>query len=723
MAPKDEENINMPNDTYQNYQAVPVNDKDDINVNEGSNNGNPKKWILGVVGAVLLVAWWPIFNAGYDQGTYETRWSPKEETCPDDNTDPIMSLKKNAGVENVANGAVAADDARCSDVGNGILMEGGNAIDAAVATILCLGVVNPAASGLGGGAFMLYHTDTNPDRVSNDFNDRRKKPQEMIAGKKVTEFIDCREVAPSAATEDMFEDDPDSSWNGGKAIAVPGLLKGLGLAHSRHGRLPWARLVQPAMTMAEEGVRVDAYLAHAINLKSSKAKIFRNEDITKLLTKNHDGKTLLQEGDIWTNPALAKTFKVIMEDGPDAIYKGELGRSLAKDIQDKRGIITHADLSTYKPNMYDPLITDPGEIKGFTMVGAPPPSSGGAVVIGAARLLSGYKEPFSAFQDSLSVHRMVEALKHAYAIRMSLSDPEFFSNITEAAVSALVEGDFMEQLREQTDDDDVLRMSQYGGKTWGLIKDGDVGDGAAEITEEGHDNRRRLRGEADQEHRSLRGFQYLNDHGTTHVSIVDKDGNALTMTATINTYFGSGVSSPSTGIILNSQMDDFASPGIPNHYGIAPSESNYIKPGKKPLSSISPTLIFRPQKGDDAKDLGKLVMVLGASGGPKIPTCVLQVFVNYILMGMPLYESIAYPRVHDQLLFKGHSTTLYDHQTLLQGPTIEVSNGTKNALKARGHFLAPVPNTGTAQAVAVDMETGLLSAFSDPRKGGRAAGY
>jgi len=236
---------------------------------------------------------------------------------------------------------------------------------------------------------MLYHTDANPDNVSADFHDRRKNPQDMVKGKKVTEFIDCREIAPSGATMDMFEEDHDASWNGGKASAIPGLAKGLGLAHSRHGKLPWATLVKPAMELARDGIVVDAYLAHAINLKSSKKKIFRNEHTASLFTKDNDGETLLQEGDIWKNPTLAKVFQAIMDEGPDAIYKGELGKQLAEDIQNKGGIITHEDLINYKPRMYDPIITKPGEIDGFTMVGAPPPSSGGAVVIGAARFLSG----------------------------------------------------------------------------------------------------------------------------------------------------------------------------------------------------------------------------------------------------------------------------------------------------------------------------------------------
>lgn len=649
--------------------------------------------------------------------------SDSMSNCPD--VDPIELLKSSSVAENVENGAVAADDARCSEIGLSILRDlGGNAIDAAVATSLCLSVVNPSASGLGGGAFILTHTDSDPDRESEDFNDRREKAYPEDFDGKVTEFIDCREVAPKGATWDMFEEDNDASWNGGKAIAVPGLLKGLALMHSRHGRLGFAKLVEPAEKLAREGVVVDGYLSHAINIKSSKAKIFRHEHIAKLLTKNHDGKTLLQEGDILTNPALANTFRKIMEEGPDVLYSGELGDMIAKDIQDKDGIITAEDMSSYEANMYDPLVTKPGEVKGFTMVGAPPPSSGGSVVIGAARFLSGYKEPFSTFDDTLSVHRMVEALKHAYSVRMSLSDPEFYPAQDAAAVKDLMTGDFMEKMRNLTLDDDTLPMNLYGGDKWGFLTDADLAEGKAEVTEEGHDNRR-LRGEqSSNKKRRLRGWQYLNDHGTTHISIVDKDGNAVTMTATINTYFGSGIVSPSTGIIFNSQMDDFSSPGAPNHYGVAPSESNYIQPGKKPLSSISPTLVFKPERDSvDEYHLGRLALVFGASGGPKIPSATLQVFVHHILEGMPLWESIIAPRVHDQLLFKGHSTTLYDHAELLQGPMISLPNRTKDALKRRNHNLAPVPNTGTSQAVSIDLETGLMTAVSDPRKGGKAFGY
>lgn len=178
-------------------------------------------------------------------------------------------------------------------------------------------------------------------------------------------------------------------------------------------------------------------------------------------------------------------------------------------------------------------------------------------------------------------------------------------------------------------------------------------------------------------------------------------------------------------------MDDFSSPGKPNHYGVEPSESNYIVAGKMPLSSMSPTLVFRPPQGlqsipnYDYRDLNqqKLVASFGASGGPKIPTAVLQCFINLFFLGMPVYEAVVRPRLHNQLLYKGFGTTLYDHQKLLQGPLIETPSSTKQALLERGQSIAPVTNTGSVQAITVDMETGLMSTVSDPRKGGRPAGH
>jgi gamma-glutamyltranspeptidase len=683
-------------------------------------------------------------------------------------------------VEGLVHGAVATDDGRCSDIGNSILRDlGGNAVDAAVAVTLCLGIVNPSGSTPGGGGvrtlcyiemnrfachsvstfatyvctqFALVHAKARSDRGGVEFIDERKHTQDVLPGEKATEVIDCREVAPAAAGMSMFDGKPeDASFTGGLAIGVPAQLHCLSVMHSRYGSIPWSKVVEPAVKMAREGAEITPYLAHAINLSSSEKKIFHDDALKTLLTKDHDGKTLLQDGDIYTNPALADLLEDIMDQGIDAFYKGKHAEHMAAEIQAAGGIITAEDFANVRATIRDALITEPGEIKGFTMVGVPPPSSGGCVVIGAARFMAGYPEALSMFDDTLSEHRAVEAMKHLYAMRMSLSDPAYFTNVTDAAVRDMMEGPFMEKLRDSTLDDDVLSMSGYGGSKWGYLTDSDVDTSKLVMTEEGHDNRRRLR--AQQSHRKLKGWQYLEDHGTTHFSIVDKDGNAVTMTTTINTYFGSGVASPSTGVIFNSQvclsavflclfswqdthltprcrtqMDDFSSPGVPNHYGVEPSESNYITPGKKPLSSVAPTLIFRPREGVEIKDKRnladqQLIMIVGASGGPKIPTATFQTVLNYIFRGLSLYDAVARPRLHDQLLYKGHSTTLYDDDHLLQGPNILSSQRTRDALIARGHEIAHVTNTGCVQAVALDLETGLWSAVSDPRKGGRPAGY
>jgi gamma-glutamyltranspeptidase len=221
----------------------------------------------------------------------------------------------------------------------------------------------------------------------------------------------------------------------------------LELAHARFGKVPWSVVIEPARKMAEEGVIVSSYFAHAINLVSSKKKIFKSPELTKLLTKNHTGTVLLDEGDLFTQPALANTFKLIMDAGSsDVIYKGPIAQTIAADIKKAWGIITaEQDLANYRATLYDPLIAR--DVGGFTMIGIPPPSSGGSVVLGALRFLAGYKEPLVTFSDTLSQHRMVEATKHAYAVRMWLSDPAYNSAVVKDAVNDLVYTNYMHYLR------------------------------------------------------------------------------------------------------------------------------------------------------------------------------------------------------------------------------------------------------------------------------------
>mmetsp|Transcript_19352 Transcript_19352/g.27211 ORF Transcript_19352/g.27211 Transcript_19352/m.27211 type:complete len:609 (+) Transcript_19352:355-2181(+) len=581
-----------------------------------------------------------------------------------------------------------------------------------------------------------------------------------IANQKKTEVIDCRETAPGLATYDMFTHSDD--YNGALEIAVPGELRGLELAWERHGSLSWADVVRPAAEMAERGVIVSKHLAS--DIQNNAEKIFANRELARTLTRNNDGETLLREGDIMIRREYARTLRKVMIYGSDYLYSGDVAEALANEIWDAGGIITGKDIKSYLPVLRDPVIAK--NVFGMTMVGVPPPSSGGATVLGAARFLNGYSDSPAAFSDTLTRHRFVEACKHVFAIRMSLADPKFDGVVTREAVNDLIEGDYMDMLRNETLDCGVLPLSKYGGPKWAQLSDID-GDAPAKDDHEG--DRRRLKDNdiphyneeqklddpskrdrsnekykfKTQEKRKqtyLRHFGYLEDQGTTHLSVVDKNRNSVAITSTINIYFGSGIASPSTGIIFNNEMNDFATPGKVNFYGLNPSEANYIKAGKRPLSSMSPTLIFRPgnnafpqtspnktcaaqSQSENTNDLGQLVMALGASGGPKIITSVLQVFLNHAIIGMPLYSSIAYPRIHDQLLYHGAAATTYDNCTLLQGPTILLSSRTRTALSTRGHDLLSIDYLGTCQAIAADLETGLLTAVSDPRKVGKSAGY
>lgn len=372
------------------------------------------------------------------------------------------------------------------------------------------------------------------------------------------------------------------------------------------------------------------------------------------------------------------------------------------------------------------------------MVGPGPPSSGGGAIIGALRFLSGYSAPYSSSFDALSQHRYVEACRHVFAIRMSLSDPKFDRDTNANAVRDLVEGDYMETLRAGTLDDTVLNISQYGGPRWAQLHSTvqhSAGANPMKDAKEG-DRRRRImeRSGANDDttatsSRNLRRFNYLEDHGTTSLSVVDRNRNTVTITSSVNLEFGSKVVSPSTGILLNNDMDDFSTPGRPNSFGLRPSETNFPVPGKRPLSSMSPTIVFRDGSGSGRgpatphDDLGELVLSLGASGGPKIITAVLQTILNYVFVGMPLFEAVSAPRIHDQLLYHGAAGTNVERCTLLQGPDIVLSNRTRAALEKRGHELIETDYLGAVQAVAVDLENGSLTAVSDIRKQGMPAGY
>jgi len=569
---------------------------------------------------------------------------------------------------------------------------------------------------MGGGAFILVHTDpvneTSASEGDVDFHDARDGEPLISEHGKITEVIDCREVAPSAATTNMYLNAPNSaSIFGGLAIGVPGELRGLELAHARHGRLKWRDVVDPVMRLATRGVEINGNLAHEIHLMS----IAYNDSspdygLRNLLTRGDSWKKPLREGELLQNQKLGELLLAIMEQGAGVLYSGKKAEDLANDIQEAGGIVTKEDIESYRATLRSPVVAR--DINGYTIVGVPPPSSGGSAIIGAARFLSGFPTPWASFADTLSAHRFTEACKHVFAIRMSLSDPGYNTDTVTSAVNDLIKGDYMEKLRQASQDNTTLPLSQYGGSKWAQLNDTDGGGNASDAQE------------GDRERNLLRHFGYLNDGGTSHFSIIDKDGNAVSMTSSINTYFGSKVVSRSAGIVLSNTMDDFSNPGRPNYFGLKPSEANYILPGKKPLSSMSPTLVFRNSEGEgDA--LGKVILAIGASGGPKIITAVLQVVLYKLIQGISLFESVIYPRLHDQLVYHGSAVTTTENSVPGNAPdaTIVVSQRTKDALKRRGHMLADIDYAGTVQAIYVDPETGGLTAVCDVRKGGVPAGY
>ena len=664
-----------------------------------------------------------------------TNNNPREATAI------LQQLEAFSTVRDLEHGAVAADHPTCSRVGLSILRDHhGNAVDAAVATVLCLGVANPSSSGIGGGAFLLIHSSGSPreEDPSNKlpkFHDARNKDEsQRKSGNKITEVIDCREVAGEAASTDMFQAEGvpgNASLVGGLAIAVMGELRGLELAHARHGRLDWATVVRPAMELARDGIPVYPHLAADIlSFQSRQEHLGGLPTLRPLLTHDNNWKNILREGDIMKNPKLAKTLEAIMVEWADAVYTGPRAEKLAEEIQAAGGILTVSDLANFRPTLRSPVVSD--NIFGMRVVGVPPPSSGGAVIVGALRFLSGYAEEMASFADTLSIYRMVEAMKHAFSIRMSMGDPAFplgndvTNATTQEAVNALIQGTYMEELRLASSDTSILNMSQYGGSKFAQLEDSD-GQVEGQDKKEG-DRRRQLR-KNQRSRRLVNPYGYLEDRGTSHISVVDNEGNAVAITTSVNTQFGSGIVSESTGILFNNEMNDFAANvGLAtNTFGLHPSAANFIKPGKKPLSSMSPTMIFRaehelPTSGDDKNE--KLLMCLGGSGGPKIITAVLQVIVRHLLFGKDLFASMAHPRVHNQLIYHSSADTEMENSMVKPaGINLNVSNRSRSALEARGNRLLDIDYTGCVQAISVDVETGRLSAVSDIRKGGQPAGY
>ncbi|KAL9543337.1 hypothetical protein MBANPS3_008159 [Mucor bainieri] len=511
-----------------------------------------------------------------------------------------------------------------------VLKDGGTAVDSAIASALCIGVINSFATGIGGGGFMLIR-DANGEY----------------------DFIDFRETAPSASTEDMYAGNGTLSQVTGLAVSVPGEIRGFELAHSKHGKLPWSRLFRDSIDIARNGFVANDLMYK--RLKASQDWILNSTEWTEVFAPNG---TIAQAGDIIKRPTLAATLETIAQQGADAFYSGFIAESIVNTTVSQGGIITVEDLKHYKALSRPVLSTSYHGHKIFT-TSAP---TSGPVLLNILNLIEPYMFDKDGGRTTLNMHRLVEAFKFGYAARTEMGDPAF-TDIEE-------------------------RMDELISKEWADLVRMNITDS------ETH-------GPAYYEPR----FEGNEPHGTMHLSVVDKDNGAVALTSTVNLIFGSRIMDPATGIILNDQQDDFSSVGMSNAFGFSPSAANFVAPGKRPLSSVTDTII-------ETED-GQLKMVVGASGGSEIITATLNTIINTLDFNMDLYDAVGMPRIHHQLLPNQIGIEPGFDARLAEG-LIKLGHEIYN-LDAKGIFSA-------VQAI-VRFSNGSLDAVSDPRKFGLAAAY
>jgi gamma-glutamyltranspeptidase/glutathione hydrolase len=526
---------------------------------------------------------------------------------------------------------VVAQEPLAVDVGVQVLKSGGNAIDAAVAVAFALSVTHPSAGNIGGGGFLLAR-----------FADGRST------------FIDFREMAPASASRNMYIG-PDGkptadSVRGWRAAGVPGTVRGLELAHRKYGRKPWAGLVQPAASLARQGVTIS--YAEARSMCGSKKLMAQFRESNRIFL---NGGACFEAGQQLIQPELAVVLDRIARLGAKDFYEGETARILAREMNKHGGEITLADLNGYKAVERTPL---KGTHRGYEILTAPSPSSGGIGILQMTEMLEGTGYEKHGAGSATSSHYIAEVMRRYFADRAQyLGDGDFMK----LPLPGLLDPAYIAKRRATIDaaratpSDAILAGSPAG----------------AESLE------------------------------TTHFNVIDAEGNAVALTYTINNSYGSGVTVPGLGFLLNNEMDDFASrPGSPNMFGLIQGEANAIAPAKRPLSAMTPTIVTRD---------GKLFLVLGAPGGPRIISGVLQVMLNMIDFGMSVQQAVDQPRLHHQWM----PDTLY----LERG----FSPDTRSLLVERGHKLTDTSGVGSVEAIAV--VGGWLEAAQNGRSAGKAAGY
>ena len=553
-----------------------------------------------------------------------------------------------------AHGIVVSVHELASRAGVEMMQAGGNAVDAAVATGFALAVVHPPAGNLGGGGFMLVR---------------------MADGK--VHFLDYREKAPAAATPGMYLDAQGNVIEGAseigyKAIGVPGSVAGMVYAEQKYGRLTLKQVMAPAIRLAREGYALSWGEAQDLHDKylsqfPESRRIFQR------------GGSYYQPGEVFRQPDLAKTLERIAAK-PDDFYHGALARELAAAMQKGGGLITADDLAQYEVKEREPVR---GTYRGYDVISSPPPSSGGTVLIESLNILEGYDLARMGDRSAQSIHFTTEAFRRAFFDRAEfMGDPDF----SKIPVAELIDKKYGAAWRDSIEADHASASKEL--KRPAIFS-------ALEQYAAAHP-------EPTANHESPH---------TTHYSVVDAEGNAVAVTTTINDWFGSRVTAEGLGFLLNDEMDDFsAKPGVPNSDGLIQGAANAIGPGKRPLSSMTPTIVVRD---------GKTVMVLGSPGSSKIITTVANVLMGVVDYGMNIQEAVNAPRFHNQWLPDVLNVEQWfspDTVSALKQMGYNVQMGLRY-----GEYVSPY--WSDAECIAIDAKTGERLGASDGRYNGKAVGY
>jgi len=578
---------------------------------------------------------------------------PAQVAAPDDASQIALKLRSDEPVR-APHAMVVTVHHLATDAGVEILKAGGNAVDAAVAVGFTLAVVYPFAGNLGGGGFMLIHEQT---------TQRAGSPGTPSTGKNI--FVDYREKAPLAATADMYLDAkgnviPDASVVGYRAIGVPGSVAGLVEAEKKYGKLKLAQVMAPAIRLA-----VDGFVLGDEEAASLHDKVMTGFPESRRIFQR-DG-NFYQAGETFRQPELAETLRRIAKN-PDDFYRGAMAKQIADAVHQGGGLITPEDMARYTVKEREPLL---GTYRGYTIVGAPPPSSGGVALIEMLNILAGYDLGSMGDRTAPEMHLITEAFRRSYMDRSSyLGDPDY----VKIPVEELTSKKYGEAWRASIDVDQAS-VSAKLQRPAGFLPPAPT---MADVRQEAAD--------------------------TTHYSVVDAEGDAVSVTTTLNGGYGSGVTVPGLGFLLNDEMDDFASKqGVPNMFGLIQGPANTIAPGKRPLSSMTPTIVLKD---------GKVSMVLGSPGGGRIITVVANIFLSVADEGLNIQQAVDAPRFHHQ----------YMPDVLFMEPGF--SPATLEGLKAMGYNLKVLGHWSDGECIAVDPRTGELSGGQDHRHHfGKAAGF